>query len=311
LSEVIDQVVGSSDVPTVTSTNRLMALLEITRPTTSLGAGLLALTSVRITVLNDASGAGLWDTPRTLGFAIGWFMLAQAVFAVNDAFDAPIDAISHPSRAIPSGRVRRADAMMFGVAIGVFGSVVLALIAPPLGIVGLLYGVTSWLYSARLKTWNGLVANATVAGLIGLVPASVAVAGSPVEPVLWFPIPIFLGVLAREVLNDIEDVDGDRASGRPTLPITLGHQLAYRLCAATWVGFVPTVYLTAIAEPNLRTPAFVIFASLLNVVVLAIAATLLRERADLLPRLQLVTKLVLFAYVVVMLVALHLPVSGR
>jgi geranylgeranylglycerol-phosphate geranylgeranyltransferase len=307
LSETMARVARSSDPRAVTRPGGLIALLEITRPTTSLGAGLLALLSVRITVLNDSSGAGLWDVPRTLGFAIGWFMLAQAVFAVNDAFDAPIDAISHPTRAIPAGRVRRRDAMVFGVTLGVFGSVVLASIALPLGIVALLYGVISWYYSARLKAWQGLVANATVAGLIALVPLSIAAAGSPLEPVGWLPAPIFLGVLAREILNDIEDADGDRASGRPTLPITLGNQWAYRLSAAIWIGFVPTVYLPMMVEPYLRTAAYVICASLLNAIVFAIVTALLRERADLLARLQLVTKLVLFAYVVVILVQLHLP----
>jgi 4-hydroxybenzoate polyprenyltransferase len=302
VSGVSPNMAGLIDAHQRSKLDSLLALIEITRPATCLGAGLLALLGVRITMLHSSSAVGgFWDTTRTLGFVVGWFLMAQSVFAVNDVFDAPIDAISHPARAIPSGRVRRGDAWMFGAGLCGLGSVVLTLVSPPLGIVALCYAVMSWLYSARIKRWNGLVANSTVAGLIAFVPLSVAAAGLNAERLWWLPFPIFLGVLAREILNDIEDEDGDRAAGRPTLPVMLGCGWAYRASTACWLGFALTTYLPLAVEPYLRTPAYIILASILNVIVLAVAVVLLRQPANLLVRLQLITKQILFAYVAMIL----------
>jgi len=74
---------------------------------------LLALLGPR---LSGAGGA--WPPAAVVGLAAGWTLLAQAVFAVNDNFDAPIDATAQPSRPIPSGRLQPRDALHVGLALG-------------------------------------------------------------------------------------------------------------------------------------------------------------------------------------------------
>ena len=270
--------------------------VEITRPATSLAAALLALLGARLTAEADPAGL-LADPSRVAAFALGWFLMAQATFAVNDAFDAPIDAVAHPWRPIPSGRLSTTIVLRLGIGLACMSVVLLALVSPALGLLGLLYAAASWGYSAWLKSADGLAANATVAGLIAMVPLSAGLAGTPGPFLWWTPAPIFLGVFAREILNDIEDADGDRVLGRPTLPLRFGRRRAYRLAALSWGCFVAASYLPALVQPGAGTALYVGLASVLNVLVVAMAIALLRERDELLVRLQLVSKLALFAFV--------------
>jgi geranylgeranylglycerol-phosphate geranylgeranyltransferase len=278
------------------------AMVEVTRPATSFAAALLALVGALLSTEADYASP-LSDPARAAAFAFAWFCMAQATFAVNDAFDAPIDAVSHPWRPIPSGRVSTTDAVRLGIGLACLSVVLLAFISPSLGVLGLLYAAASWGYSARVKSSNGLAANAMVAGLIAVVPLSASLAGTPGDALWWTPIPIFLGVFAREILNDIEDADGDRVNGRPTLPLMLGNRWAYRLSALSWGCFVLASYLPALVQSRLSTALYVGLASVLNVLVLTMAVMLLRERDEMLVRLQLVSKLTLFAFVGIVLLA--------
>jgi 4-hydroxybenzoate polyprenyltransferase len=158
---------------------RVLALLEISRPATSLTAPLLAALGVRLAVADGSVDGAAWGLPRLVGLAVGWFLLAQAVFAINDYFDAPIDAVCHPARPIPSGRIAGEDALRLGSVLGLAGIAVLTLVAAPLGMVAVLYAAASWAYSAWLKNRHGLAANAVVAGLVALVPARSGPSGRP------------------------------------------------------------------------------------------------------------------------------------
>jgi 4-hydroxybenzoate polyprenyltransferase len=113
----------------------------------------------------------------------------------------------------------------------------------------------------------------------------------------------FVGVLAREILNDIEDADGDRAMGRPTVPLILGSSAAYRLSAALWLLFLLVVTWPALAGPQPRPLAHFLVTSLIGLATVAVVVALLGERRALLPRLQLFTKLVLVGQLVAVVIA--------
>ena len=170
---------------------------------------------------------------------------------VNDLRDLELDRSAHPTRPLPAGRVRRAEAwalagllLVTGLAwtqAGGFPAFAFA------GFNALLLGV----YEARLKM-TGLPGNVLVALLVGstfLYGGVVATGRLPEAPMLLLLAGMAtLTNLAREVLKDVEDLDGDRGH-RHTFPMRFGPGPA-RLLALALVN----VALIASVLAFLRSP---------------------------------------------------------
>jgi len=136
----------------------------------------------------------------------------------NDLQDQEMDRVNRPERPLPSGRVSPARARRFRnllYAAGFFAALwqhllVLAFIAW-----GLLY-----FYNRRWKRVP-LVGNLVVA-LLTVFPLWYGVPMAKI-PHLWWPsLLIFLVQLARELLKDAEDLEGDSRAGVRTLAAYLG-----------------------------------------------------------------------------------------
>ena len=167
---------------------------------------------------------------RLLVAAASAASIGGAANALNDLFDLEIDRINRPRRPLPSGRITAGWAKgvwIAGSAVGLGLSVTLsaAHVAMALFSVGALL-----VYNARLKRL-GLAGNALVAFVLGLalIYGGWAV-GSP-EPALVGAAFAFLITLAREIVKDIEDVEGDAQAGARTLPILYGPQAASNAAA--------------------------------------------------------------------------------
>lgn len=141
--------------------------------------------------------------------------------AINDFFDIEIDRINRPERPLPRGDLSREDARMMwfvtAIAAVVLNIVVnLAALAIVVAAVVLLY-----VYSARLKA-TILAGNIVVGLMTGMAFIyGGAVAGHAeraVVPALF----AFLINLARELVKDVEDIEGDRAKQAATLPVKYG-----------------------------------------------------------------------------------------
>ncbi|MFW5726621.1 MAG: geranylgeranylglycerol-phosphate geranylgeranyltransferase, partial [bacterium] len=104
---------------------------------------------------------------------------------------------------------------MLGIGIGFF-------LSPMVGLVNFSAAFLLWLYSNQLKRLP-LIGNVTIAFLSGL---SVWVIGLyyPQQELLVFTYAVFaFGIsLVREIIKDIEDMQGDETFGCKTLPIILG-----------------------------------------------------------------------------------------
>lgn len=170
--------------------------------------------------------------------------------AVNDWYDRHVDAINEPHRPIPSGRIGgtwglrvalggTALSLLLGYAIGpwVFAATMLGL-------------ACAWAYSApplRFKT-SGWLGPAVVAlsyeGLSWFTGASVMAGALPRTEILVVLALYSLGAHGIMTLNDFKAVEGDRATGLRSLPVTLGVAGAARLACAVMV--VPQVVVIAL-----------------------------------------------------------------
>ncbi|MEL7519613.1 MAG: chlorophyll synthase ChlG [Pseudomonadota bacterium] len=177
-----------------------------------------------------SSGAGL---DGRLWFVVGGVLLAGPLVcgtsqAVNDWFDRHVDAINEPDRPIPSGRIPG----RWGLAIAIIASVISAgvgwLLGPLVFVAALVGLALAWGYSAppfRFKTsgWTGpAVVGLTYEGLSWFTGATVMLGALPRNEVLIVLVLYSLGAHGIMTLNDFKAVEGDRATGLKSLPVTMG-----------------------------------------------------------------------------------------
>ena len=159
--------------------------------------------------------------------------------AVNDWFDRHVDAINEPERPIPSGRI----AGRWGLYIALIGTLLSALVAWSLGlwvfVAGLVGLALAWAYSAppfRLKQsgWAGpAVVGLTYEGLSWFTGASVMTGALPSAQVLIVLVLYSIGAHGIMTLNDFKAVEGDRATGLKSLPVTFGVSKAAKFACFT------------------------------------------------------------------------------
>jgi geranylgeranylglycerol-phosphate geranylgeranyltransferase len=219
--------VSTKDAVTTT-----VAAVEIARPGNAVVGGVAALVG------------GYLGVGGALGFAAP-VAAAATVFgtgagnAVNDYYDADIDAVNNPERPIPSGRLSRRGAAFLAVFffLGALGLTVAFL--PPLAVgIGVLNLVLLLGYSSHLKR-TPLFGNVVVAYLTG----SAFLFGGAAVGGVEFTVVLFalaaLTNLGREIVKDVEDTEGDAAEGARTLPVVWGERRALTVAsAAVFVGVV-------------------------------------------------------------------------
>ncbi len=198
--------------------------VELTRPVNSIAAGVL--TAIGAFVAGEVAAA-----PIQVAAAVGATAFATAAgMAINDYFDREIDRINRPDRAIPRGAVSPRGALAFSVALFA-GAVVLALTLPPLAIAIAVVNLLALVaYTELFKGLPG-VGNVVVGYLGGSTFLFGGAAVGSVEPVVVLFALAALSTISREIIKDIEDVEGDRAEGLNTLPIAVGERRAWLLAA--------------------------------------------------------------------------------
>ena len=211
--------------------NKISVYLEMMRRNNCLMASFAALLAVIIAsgLLPDISTKETLTTGRVLvavlSILLMVFLVTGAGNVLNDFYDIEIDRINRPDRALPSGRVTPREAVILSTVCFVIG----VLIGWWINIYALVIGVINItlliLYAGKLKQ-TVLLGNMTVAYLTGSTFLfGGAFFGS--EGFLTM-IPLFLLsfllTAAREIVKDIEDMEGDRACGAVTFPIRYGEK---------------------------------------------------------------------------------------
>ncbi|MFB6149410.1 MAG: geranylgeranylglycerol-phosphate geranylgeranyltransferase [Halobacteriales archaeon] len=197
----------------------LHGFLELTRPVNGFVAGVLTFIGAFV-----ASGA-LANPRLTIAAVIATWLATAAGNAINDYFDRDIDDINAPDRPIPRGAVSPRDSLFFSLILFA-GAVAVALTLPILAIA--IAGINLVALVAYTELFKGLpgAGNAVVAYLGGSTFLfGAAAVGSPRAGAVLFVLAA-LSTFSREVIKDIEDIEGDREEGLRTLPIVIGERRA-------------------------------------------------------------------------------------
>ncbi len=165
------------------------------------------------------------------------FLVSGAGNAINDYFDIRIDSINRPERPIPSGRVKLKEALYFSYLLFVLGTLLAFSINSVCGAISLFNSLLLIFYAKTLKG-TPLFGNLSIGYLTGstfLFGASVFGIGGLKALFVLFLLAA-LAITAREIVKDIEDMEGDRMEGADTLPLRLGAKKASYL--AVLIGFL-------------------------------------------------------------------------
>ncbi len=194
--------------------------IEILRP----GNALMGAISIILVALIDKT----ISIPVILAILAVFFETA-AGNVINDYFDYKIDLINKPERPIPSGRISLKNGKNYAYLLFLAGTICGFLISYltnnwiPFGIV-VLADIVLYLYAYKLKA-TPLIGNLAVGFMTGF---GFLFGGFSINNPTIIMTSIFLGFFAfvmttaREIVKDIEDIEGDKADGAKTLPIMIG-----------------------------------------------------------------------------------------
>ena len=193
--------------------------IHISRPLTSLMIGLAVFTSSLIGVGRNIDAYML---PVFLGVMIA-SLFGMAGNAINDYFDQKTDKINHPDRPIPSGELTPRQALNFSILFFILSLLLSTFLGFIIGFEALLICIIALAfqiaYEKKFKKkkiiGNIIIGTQTALAFIfgGILVGKTVITGI-------FAVAVFLAIVGREIVKDIEDIKGD--AGKTTLPIKIG-----------------------------------------------------------------------------------------
>lgn len=206
------------------------ALLELMRPLNGLMAGAAVFVGAFVSRAPTDWGSA------TLGAASA-FAAAAGANALNDSADAAVDAVNRPGRPVPSGRVTRGGALALAGAAFAVSLGLAALVSGRAFALAAGWATLSALYSRALKRVP-LVGNIAVSAVAS---TPFLMGGFSQEKYLLSLIPTalaFLLHLAREIVKDVEDADGDRLAGMATLAVRAGPRVSLNVARGVLISLI-------------------------------------------------------------------------
>lgn len=173
--------------------------------------------------------------------SLGGACIGAGGMVINDYFDIEIDRINKPQRPLPSGAVSTYDALMFYAALSGIGLIMSAYSTRVSLIIAFAAVPVIFLYSQRFKS-TPLFGNLIVGGLTGLAFIYGGAAVENISKAIMPAIFAFLINVGREIIKDMEDIEGDSKNNAKTYPVKYGMKKAGILASS----FLVTVILSTI-----------------------------------------------------------------
>ena len=191
--------------------------LALTRP------GNMMLTAIAVIAgAFIAAGPEIVDYSEEIAICcISAMMLVGGGNALNDYNDRESDKENHPNRPIPSGQIDAETVLTYSQVLLGGGLVILifALDNKMPFVIALLGMLTLIAYENGMKA-AGIAGNIAVGFMSGAVFLYAGMAVNNPGPTLWMFGLAFLATISREIVKDIQDLEGDR--DRRTLPSRIG-----------------------------------------------------------------------------------------
>lgn len=212
----------------------LTTVLELLRWSNCAMAGFAALvgTLIAFLALPDSMHIKIVYEPF-IGFSVV-FLATGAGNVINDYFDHKIDSINRPDRPIPSGRIKRKTALYIAISLFMVGIVLSSFLGPICLFLAVFNSLLLIFYASTFKRMalTGNVVVGYLAGSTFLFGGALEVFnGMGIRSNVFLFLLAVLVTMAREIVKDIQDIEGDSKAGATTLPIVVGKEFSARLAA--------------------------------------------------------------------------------
>jgi len=202
-------------------------------------------------------------------------LLAASGYVINNYFDVRIDRINRPDHVVVGREIPRRVVLLLHVILTIAGVITGLFVAyitrkETYALMFILIPGLLWYYSTTLKK-QMLVGNLTIALMTALVPFIVVslefatlarVHGDTILQTeacstawFWtagFAFFAFISTLMRELIKDIEDLEGDKEAGCHTLPVEMGIDYSRTIVIMLDLATVIALWIILALVPQLR-----------------------------------------------------------
>ena len=215
---------------------KIIAYLRISRPVNALITFLVISVACIISIYGD------YSVLKIILAGLSGALTASAGNVINDYFDINIDKINRQGRVLPKGELTLKEALNFYIfltGIALLFSVFISLLA----LLEVFFAAALlFLYSYKIKKIP-LLGNFVVAFLTGFAFIYGGIAVNNVEAAMIPALFAFLINFIREIVKDMEDIEGDKQQGINSYPAVHGFKKAKTLIVfITIVLIILTVF---------------------------------------------------------------------
>lgn len=149
-------------------------------------------------------------------------LVAAGGYLINDYHDIKIDLINKPEEVIIGNKITKKTALVFYWIFTGMGIALVALASLRLVAVNILASVLLWFYSTNFKRhpyWGNLIVSFLGSLSIIMLPLQY---GWNYPIVFWYAGLTFSMMMFREIIKDLQDIEGDEKEGYRTIPIAYG-----------------------------------------------------------------------------------------
>jgi 4-hydroxybenzoate polyprenyltransferase len=159
---------------------------------------------------------------QLLILSLSTILIAAAGYIINDYYDVKIDYVNKPNRVVVGRFFKRRSIIIMHATFNTLGILGGLWISWEVGLINTLAAGLLWLYSNLLKRLP-LLGNLTVAALTGMAVFIVYIyfRQSLFLVVAYASFAFFISLI-REIIKDMEDIEGDKKFDCKTLPLVIG-----------------------------------------------------------------------------------------
>lgn len=210
--------------------------------------------------------------------SLGGACIGAGGMVINDYFDIEIDKINKPYRPLASGAIAPYDALMFYGGISGIGLIMSAYSTRTALIIAFIAVPVIFLYSQRFKS-TPLFGNLIVGTLTGVAFIYGGAAVENISRAIMPAVFAFLINVGREIIKDMEDVEGDSKNNANTYPVLYGMKKAGMLAT----GFLAAVIVSTIVPyvSGMYGIAYFITVTVgVNAVIVAVVISLWKDQSS-------------------------------
>lgn len=171
-------------------------------------------------------------------------LTTAAGYIINNFYDAAKDQINRPKKFILEHLISQQSQLIFYFLLNIAAFIIASVVSIKVVLFFLFYMITIWLYSSTVKRlfWLSNVYSA----LLMILPFwAITFYFKNFDSVIFYHASyLFLLILARDLVKDLENFKGDWVQRYQTLPVVFNHRIAKSITSvAVLCAFIPTYLL--------------------------------------------------------------------